>query len=62
MQLTLELPVKSDKDYQVAGLKQEKNKRFWLSENRFNDVWYRALNWYIAIISVVYSCQLFFVR
>lgn len=62
MQLTLELPVKSDKDYQVAGLTQEENKKFWLTESRINHVWYRAMNWYVAIISVVYSSQLFFVR
>ena len=62
MKLTLELPVKSDSDYQVAGLSQEENKRFWSTENRINNVWYRAINWYIAFISIVYNAQLFLVR
>lgn len=62
MKLTLELPVKSDRDYRVAGLSQKENKKFWLSENHVNYVWYRVMNWYILFIGFIYSSMLFYVR
>ena len=62
MNLTMELPVKSEDDYRVAGLPREINKKFWSTENYVNYVLYRVLNWYIAFISLVYSHQLFMTR
>lgn len=62
MKLTLEVPVKNDEDYRVAGIPKEKNKKFWSTEDRVNYVWFRVANWYIVILSLVFSSQLFFVR
>ena len=62
MKLTLEVPVKNDEDYRVAGMSKEKNKKFWSTEDRVNYVWFRVANWYIVILSLVFSSQLFFVR
>lgn len=33
MKLTLELPVKSESDYRVAGLFRKANKKFWESDS-----------------------------
>lgn len=62
MKLTMELPVKNDRCYIVAGLAQKDNKKFWLHEKYFNYVCYRVLNGYFALISLVLCMQLFFVR
>ena len=62
MKLTLELPVKSDGDYRVTGLPTEENKKFWLTENHVNYVWFRVTNYYCIALSLIFSSQLFFVR
>ena len=62
MKLTLELPVKSDSDYRVAGLSSMENKKFWVLENYVNRVWFLAMNWYMAIISLPFCSQLFFIK
>ena len=62
MKLTLELPVKSDRDYRIAGLSMEENKKFWLMENRFNYIWSKIFPWYVGGIATVWSSQFFFVR
>ena len=62
MKLTLELPVSSDRDYRVAGLSVEENKKFWLMENRVNHIWSQVINYYTAFVSLIFSSQLFFVK
>ena len=57
MKLTMELPVKSDSDYRVAGFSQ-----FWLNENSFNHLWCQAINWYTLFLSIIFASQLFFVK
>lgn len=62
MKLTMELPVKSDEDYRVAGLSQDENKSFWLKEKHVNQVWNVFMNIYIACIGLTLSSQLFLVK
>ena len=62
MKLTLELPAKVERDYRVAGLPTEENKKFWSTENRLNYIWYRVINGYACFIGAVFSTQLFYVR
>lgn len=62
MKLTLELPVKSERDYRVAGMSKEENKQFWLRENHINTICYRVVNWYTFILCLMFSFQLFLVK
>ena len=62
MKQTLELPVKNDRDYKVAGLSIEENKKFWLTENHINHIYFRVINGYICFVAFIFSSQLFFVK
>ena len=62
MRMTLEIPVKNNRDYRVPGLSGKKNKRFWQTEDYVNRIWYRVFNGYIIFISLFFGLQLFFVR
>lgn len=61
MKLTLELPVRSDNDYQVAGLSKEENKNFWQTENWVNRLWFRTINWYTVVLNLIFCAGLFLV-
>ena len=60
--LTYEMPAKSDADYAVAGLSRKANKAFWMAEKRFNQIYFRVLNFALGVAYCVYSSQLLFVH
>ena len=60
--LTLELPIKSDKDNIVADWSRKENEQFWSKVDHINSVWYKTVSIYSVLLSAVFSSQLFFVR
>lgn len=61
MKITFELPVKSEREYSIAGLSRKETKQFYEKEDRFLASYYRFMN--IALIGsyAIFPVQLFFV-
>ena len=62
MRLSYEIPVKSERNYRAVGLSTEENKRFWLVEDRFNQIYHHFLLFTIFIYCLAYNAPLFFGR
>ena len=62
MQMTYEIPAKSDRDYQVIGLSWAENKQFWLKEKSENALWYRSMNYVLLVTNCIFSLQYTFVN
>lgn len=62
LKLTYEIPAKSERDYRVAGLPTEENKSFWMAEDRFNALFYRAANVFLTFACSLVVAQFFLVQ
>lgn len=60
MILMNEMPTKRGANYQVV-LSEEENKKFWMTENYVNRVWFRTINLCLAAGCVIFNSQLFFI-
>ena len=58
--MTYELPAKSDEDYNVIGLSQDENKKFWLNEVDFNYQYNRVFNSFTVMACLALNSQLLY--
>lgn len=56
-QITYEVPARSDADYAVLGLPIEENKRFWLKEAKFNQMYQSVSTFFLFNTCVLFSIQ-----
>ena len=61
MKLTYELPARSRKGFEVVGLSRKQNLKFWLADQRFNWLWYRAMAFLTLASCSIFSVQFFLV-
>ena len=62
MAMTYELPVKSEKEYRIAGLSRKRTKQFFREEDEFLARFYRFMNISLFASYAVFPVQLFFVN
>ena len=53
MKTTYEIKAKTDKDYEVAGLTKEENKRFWWQADLLCYYWFKLVNYSLVFIAFV---------
>ena len=58
--MTYEIPARTDEDYNVIGLSQDENKKFWLKEDEFNYQYNRLYNIFLVLVCLILNSQLFF--
>ena len=60
--MTYEIPaITTEQDYNVIGLSQEENKKFWLKEDEFNYRYNRLFNMFVVSASLIFNTQHFFI-
>ena len=58
---TFEIPIHRDRDWQTPGLSRNKNREFWLNENRFNYYFFWTFYTSLFVFSFFYTIMLFVV-
>lgn len=62
MKLTFEKRIDSEHGWRVAGLSRTENRKFWLTENRFNFYFYWVLYISLFIFSFFFNAMFFVIR
>lgn len=62
MKITYEIPVKSEREYGIAGLSRKKTKQFFEKEDQFLASYHRIMNISLIASYGIFPAQLFFVR